>query len=81
MGASLADYLTYRATSSLARSNCCLAGKFSYVPIGATMKHECDGGKEEVSKIGWSTRFFQKIGMLRATKPATGPDGPLLRAG
>lgn len=27
------------------------------------MVHECDGGQEEVSKDGWSGRFFNKIGM------------------
>jgi hypothetical protein len=26
------------------------------------MVHECDGGKKEVSKDGWSARFFNKIG-------------------
>ena len=28
------------------------------------MTHDCDGGKEEVSKDGWSARFFNKIGTL-----------------
>ncbi|WVQ83318.1 hypothetical protein IAT38_005457 [Cryptococcus sp. DSM 104549] len=59
----LPDYLTYHATSNLARSTCSLACKCSFVPIGATMTHECDGGKEEVSKEGWSSRFFNKIGL------------------
>ncbi|CAD6564629.1 MAG: hypothetical protein TREMPRED_000040 [Tremellales sp. Tagirdzhanova-0007] len=59
----LPDYLTYRATASLARSNCSLACKCSFVPPGATMTHECDGGKAEVSKDGWSARFFEKIGL------------------
>lgn len=59
---SLPDYLTYRATTSLARSNCSLACKCSFVPPGATMTHDCDGGAEEVSKDGWSARFFNKIG-------------------
>lgn len=59
---SLPDYLTYRATQSAARSNCSLACKCSFVPPGATMVHDCDGGKEEVSKDGWSARFFNKIG-------------------
>lgn len=27
------------------------------------MVHECDGGAKEVSKDGWSARFFNKIGM------------------
>ena len=61
---SLPDYLTYRATNSPARSNCSLACKCSFVPPGATMTHDCDGGKEEVSKDGWSARFFNKIGTL-----------------
>lgn len=26
------------------------------------MVHECDGGEKEVSKDGWSARFFNKIG-------------------
>lgn len=26
------------------------------------MVHECDGGAKEVSKDGWSARFFNKIG-------------------
>lgn len=59
---SLPDYLTYRATTSTARSTCSLACKCSYVPPGATMTHDCDGGEEEVSKDGWSARFFKKIG-------------------
>ncbi|RXK34702.1 ribitol kinase [Tremella mesenterica] len=58
----LPDYLTYKATGSLARSNCSLACKFSYVPPGAKMTHDCDG-TEEVSKDGWSGRFFKKIGL------------------
>lgn len=59
----LPDYLTYRATTNLARSNCSLACKCSFVPPGATMVHECEGGKKEVSKDGWSARFFKKIGL------------------
>ncbi|ORX38817.1 hypothetical protein BD324DRAFT_291502 [Kockovaella imperatae] len=59
----LPDYLTYRATGSLARSTCSLACKFSFVPPGATMTHDCDGGKEEVSTTGWQQRFFDKIGL------------------
>ncbi|ODO09732.1 hypothetical protein I350_01948 [Cryptococcus amylolentus CBS 6273] len=57
----LPDFLTYQATSDIARSACSLTCKCSFVPIGATMKHECDGGKEEVSKYGWQPRFFEKI--------------------
>ncbi|ORY31026.1 hypothetical protein BCR39DRAFT_527906 [Naematelia encephala] len=59
----LPDYLTYRATTSLARSTCSLACKCSFVPRGATMTHACDGGKEEVSTTGWQPRFFDKIGL------------------
>jgi hypothetical protein len=28
------------------------------------MVHECDGGAKEISKDGWSARFFNKIGMF-----------------
>lgn len=28
------------------------------------MTIKCDGGREEVSKDGWSARFFDKIGTL-----------------
>ncbi|KIR68834.1 ribitol kinase [Cryptococcus bacillisporus CA1873] len=59
----LPDFLTYHATSDLARSTCSLACKCSFVPIGATMTHDCDGGKEETSTQGWSARFFEKIGL------------------
>ncbi|RSH92181.1 hypothetical protein EHS25_008596 [Saitozyma podzolica] len=59
----LPDYLTYRATSSLARSTCSLACKCSYVPPGTKMIHKCDGGVEEISTDGWSARFFNKIGL------------------
>ncbi|KAK0544139.1 hypothetical protein OC846_005617 [Tilletia horrida] len=48
----LPDYLTYRATDNLARSNCSLVCKFSYVPPGV------DG-----SKYGWQPEFFEKIGL------------------
>jgi len=27
------------------------------------MVHECDGGAKEISKDGWSARFFNKIGL------------------
>lgn len=56
----LPDYLTYRSTTSLARSNCSLACKYSYVPPQTEMTH-ADGTKE-VSQDGWSARFFNKIG-------------------
>ncbi|KAL7419483.1 hypothetical protein Q5752_006321 [Cryptotrichosporon argae] len=59
----LPDYLTYRATTSPARSTCSLTCKYSYVPPGTKMTHDCDGGAEEVSKDGWSARFFTKIGL------------------
>lgn len=48
----LPDFLTYRATGSLARSNCSLVCKCSYVPPGV------DG-----SKLGWQPEFFDKIGL------------------
>lgn len=66
---SLPDYLTYRATSSLARSTCSLACKCSYVPPGTKMIHKCDGGIEEISTDGWSARFFNKIGTSVFTSP------------
>jgi ribulose kinase len=47
----LPDWLTYRATNDLARSNCSLACKCSYVPPGA-----------EDSK-GWNDEFFEQIGL------------------
>ncbi|WWC86903.1 uncharacterized protein L201_001782 [Kwoniella dendrophila CBS 6074] len=59
----LPDWLTYNATSSIARSACSLTCKCSFVPQGAKMVHECDGGKEEISQDGWSSRFFNKIGL------------------
>ncbi|KDN49929.1 Pentulose kinase [Tilletiaria anomala UBC 951] len=49
----LPDYLTYRATGSLARSNCSLVCKCSYVPPGV------DG-----SQLGWQPEFFEKIGLI-----------------
>ncbi|EPQ32165.1 uncharacterized protein PFL1_00362 [Pseudozyma flocculosa PF-1] len=48
----LPDYLTYRATGSLARSNCSLVCKCSYVPPGV------DG-----SELGWQPEFFKQIGL------------------
>ncbi|CAD6968842.1 unnamed protein product [Tilletia controversa] len=48
----LPDYLTYRATDNLARSNCSLVCKCSYVPPGV------DG-----STLGWQPEFFEKIGL------------------
>ncbi|KAM0789063.1 hypothetical protein ACM66B_003126 [Microbotryomycetes sp. NB124-2] len=47
----LPDFLTYRATGDLARSNCSLACKCSYVPPGV------EGSK------GWNDEFFTKIGL------------------
>lgn len=67
----LPDYLTYRATGSLARSNCSLACKYSYVPPGTTMEHASDG-TTEVSEYGWSKRFFDKIGKLPEPEEAEG---------
>ncbi|WRT64772.1 uncharacterized protein IL334_001706 [Kwoniella shivajii] len=64
----LPDWLTYNATASPARSACSLTCKFSFVPPGAKMVHECDGGQEEISKDGWSSRFFNKIGLDQMVK-------------
>ncbi|GAA5859802.1 hypothetical protein JCM8547_007034 [Rhodosporidiobolus lusitaniae] len=47
----LPDWLSYRATGDLARSNCSLACKCSYVPPGV------DGSK------GWNNEFFEEIGL------------------
>ncbi|GAA5977946.1 hypothetical protein JCM5350_006276 [Sporobolomyces pararoseus] len=47
----LPDWLSYRATSDLARSNCSLACKCSYVPPGV------EGSK------GWNDEFFKEIGL------------------
>ncbi|SGY19888.1 BQ5605_C017g08369 [Microbotryum silenes-dioicae] len=47
----LPDFLTYRATGDLARSNCSLACKCSYVPPGV------EGSK------GWNDELFQAIGL------------------
>ncbi|WVQ98038.1 hypothetical protein IAU59_005160 [Kwoniella sp. CBS 9459] len=84
----LPDWLTYNATTSLARSTCSLACKCSYVPPGAKMVHECDGGKEEISKDGWSARFFNKIGLENLVKDdfdqlggIPGKNGLILTAG
>lgn len=56
----LPDYLTYRATDSVARSNCSLTCKFSYVAPGVSVKHS--DGQEELSE-GWSRSFLSKIGL------------------
>lgn len=47
----LPDFLTYRATADLSRSNCSLACKCSYVPP------EIEGSQ------GWNTELFNKIGL------------------
>lgn len=47
----LPDWLTYRATGDLARSNCSLACKCLYVPPGVE-------GSE-----GWNGAFFEEIGL------------------
>ncbi|GAA5935503.1 hypothetical protein JCM1841_003912 [Sporobolomyces salmonicolor] len=47
----LPDWLSYRATGDLARSNCSLACKCSYVPPGV------EGSK------GWNDEFFDEIGL------------------
>ncbi|EST07803.1 Carbohydrate kinase, FGGY, C-terminal [Kalmanozyma brasiliensis GHG001] len=53
----LPDYLTYKATGSLARSNCSLVCKCSYVPPGV------DG-----SELGWQPDFFEQIGLGEMVK-------------
>ncbi|GAA5904552.1 FGGY-family carbohydrate kinase [Sporobolomyces salmoneus] len=52
----LPDWLSYRATSDLARSNCSLACKCSYVPPGV------EGSK------GWNDEFFEEIGLEEFVK-------------
>ncbi|GAA5941733.1 FGGY-family carbohydrate kinase [Sporobolomyces koalae] len=52
----LPDWLSYRATSNLARSNCSLACKCSYVPPGV------EGSK------GWNDEFFTEIGLEEFVK-------------
>ena len=47
----LPDFLTYLATGDLARSNCSLACKCSYVPP------EVEDGE------GWNKKFLQLIGL------------------
>lgn len=53
----LPDYLTYKATGSLARSNCSLVCKCSYIPPGV------DG-----SELGWQPEFFDQIGLSELVK-------------
>ena len=48
----LPDWLTFRATGDLARSNCSLTCKCSYVSPDSSDKAE-----------GWSTEFMKKIGL------------------
>ncbi|BGP31454.1 hypothetical protein JCM10296v2_003218 [Rhodotorula toruloides] len=52
----LPDWLTYRATGDLARSNCSLGCKCSYVPPGVE-------GSE-----GWNREFFEQIGLEEFVK-------------
>ncbi|PWY98462.1 Pentulose kinase [Testicularia cyperi] len=73
----LPDYLTYRATGSLARSNCSLVCKCSYVPPGV------DG-----SELGWQPEFFKQIGLdelvnddFRQLGGIPGRNGMVLTAG
>jgi hypothetical protein len=54
----LPDWLTYRATNDLARSNCSLACKCSYVPPGAK------------DSKGWNDEFFEQIGLEEFVCPA-----------
>ena len=55
----LPDFLTYRATSDLARSNCSLACKCSYVP------------PEIPGSSGWSAELFNKIGLDQMVRVET----------
>lgn len=48
----LPDWLTFRATDDLARSNCSLTCKCSYVSPDSSASAE-----------GWSTQFMKKIGL------------------
>ncbi|CCA71253.1 related to ribitol kinase [Serendipita indica DSM 11827] len=48
----LPDYLTYRITSSFARSSCSLVCKCSYIPPGATPATQ-----------GWNSDFFKATGL------------------
>jgi len=72
----LPDFLTYRATSDLSRSNCSLACKCSYVPP------EIEGSQ------GWNTELFNKIGLediakdnFNALGGQPGKSGMILTAG
>lgn len=72
----LPDFLTYRATGNLARSNCSLACKCSYVPP------EVQGHK------GWNDDFFKQIGLsefvesdFRPVGGSPGKSGLILSAG
>ncbi|MBW0470945.1 hypothetical protein O181_010660 [Austropuccinia psidii MF-1] len=72
----LPDFLTYRATGHLARSNCSLACKCSYVPP------EVEGSK------GWNDNFFKTIGLaefvendFKQVGGSPGKSGLILTAG
>ncbi|KAI9306739.1 hypothetical protein BJ944DRAFT_263049 [Cunninghamella echinulata] len=53
----LPDFLTYRATDSLARSTCSLTCKCSYLPRGIDHdENDNDGG-------GWDAAYFKSIGL------------------
>ncbi|GAA5977753.1 hypothetical protein JCM11641_001398 [Rhodosporidiobolus odoratus] len=72
----LPDWLSYRATDDLARSNCSLACKCSYVPPGV------EGSK------GWNDEFFEEIGLEEFVKNefiqvggVPGKNGLILTAG
>jgi ribulose kinase len=56
----LPDFLTYLATGDLARSNCSLACKCSYVPPGV------EGSK------GWNDDFFKAIGLEELVRHSAG---------
>ena len=56
----LPDWLTYRATGDLSRSNCSLACKCLYIPPGVE-------GSE-----GWNSAFFEEIGLGDFVSSPTG---------
>ncbi|CAO3616323.1 unnamed protein product [Cunninghamella blakesleeana] len=56
----LPDFLTYRATDSLARSTCSLTCKCSYLPRDISDNNNNNNNNE---KGGWDATYFKKIGL------------------
>lgn len=56
----LPDFLTYRATGSLARSTCSLTCKCSYLPHGV---NNSNNNNNDGEKGGWDATYFKKIGL------------------